>query len=125
MSAFPDQPLHFLKWAQAKDKKIRESSFLPRKLYGEYLEDILECALAKLPSTVVYEGVDDEAISIKLIQDETKAVIKLASGNVVVAEKVVLATGNFSGALPHGVSESIASSERFIANPRQSDSTRL
>lgn len=116
MSAFPDDPLHFLKWARSRDKKLSESSFVQRCLYGEYLDDVLEAGLKSLPPFLSYEALNGEAISIKLIQDDSKAVIKLADGNVVVADKVVLATGNFKSGTPAGISETIAASEHYVAD---------
>ncbi|MCC7530787.1 MAG: FAD/NAD(P)-binding protein [Candidatus Melainabacteria bacterium] len=128
MSAFPDDPLHFLKWARSRNKNLSESSFLPRSLYGEYLDDVLEAGIKSLPSFVAYEALRGEAISIKLIQDNNKAVIKLADGNVVVADKVVLATGNFKAGIssqPAGISETIAGSERYFADAWSKQSPQL
>ena len=117
MSAFPDEPLHFLKWARTKLPKLSETAFVPRALYGEYVQDILQSALNSIPPEVTFERIEDEVLSVKMIQDETKAVLKLANGDVVVADKVVLATGNFSPSAPAGVSQGIANSERYINNP--------
>lgn len=120
MSALPDEPLHFLKWARAQNLVVSESSFLSRKAYGQYIESILQSTISKLPAFITFERLTDEALSIKLIQDKTKAVIKLASGDVVVADKVVLATGNFSPQTPSGISQSVAASDRYINNPWKS-----
>jgi len=117
MSAFPDEPLHFLKWARTKLPKLSETAFVPRSLYGEYIQNILQSAINQLPSLVTFERCEDEVLSVKMIQDETKAVLKLASGDVVVADKVVIATGNFSPSAPSGISQGIANSERYINNP--------
>ncbi len=117
MSALPDEPLHFLKWARAKNMVVSESSYLSRELYGEYIDSILQSTVNNLPAFITFERLTDEALSIKLIQDKTKAVIKLASGDVIVADKVVLATGNFTPRAPSGISQSIALSERYINNP--------
>lgn len=119
MSALPDEPLHFLKWARAQNMVVSESSYLSRKLYGQYIDSILQSTVSNLPAFITFEKLTDEALSIKLIQDQTKAVIKLASGEVVVADKVVLATGNFSPQTPSGISQSIAASERYVNNPWQ------
>lgn len=125
MSAFPDDPLHFLKWARSRDNKLSESSFVPRNLYGEYLDGVLEAGINSLPPFVSYEALNGEAISIKLIQDDSKAVIKLADGNVVVADKVVLATGNFKAGRPSGISQTIASSEHYFSDAWSADCARI
>ncbi len=45
MSAFPDDPDHFLRWARRADPGISEWSYLPRTEYGRYLQDVLGEAL--------------------------------------------------------------------------------
>ncbi|MBC7997230.1 MAG: FAD/NAD(P)-binding protein [Leptolyngbya sp.] len=125
MSAFPDEPLHFIKYARAKDPKISESTFVSRKLYGEYLEDILEIARENLPAIVKLETIEDEAISIKLIQGQTKAAIKFASGDVLVADKIVLALGNMRPIAPQGLSEGIVNSPNYQGDPWAFDASEL
>ncbi len=50
MSAFPSKPDHFLEWLMKfeplnfSDKKRTANSFVPRKLYGEYLNSIWDKA---------------------------------------------------------------------------------
>src|SRR5271154_5056393 len=42
MSALPEEPRHFLDWLRARNwPGVNPDSFAPRKLYGEYLEDLL------------------------------------------------------------------------------------
>jgi uncharacterized NAD(P)/FAD-binding protein YdhS len=41
MSAWPDCPGDFLKFAQAHDASIKPGAFLPRKLYGQYVRQQL------------------------------------------------------------------------------------
>jgi len=53
MSAFPDDPVHFLRWAKKKEASeltapwlteindINGTSFLPRRAYGDYLVELL------------------------------------------------------------------------------------
>jgi uncharacterized NAD(P)/FAD-binding protein YdhS len=51
MSAFPDQPSHFLDWVMARPsfqdlpKEIVANSFLSRNLYGDYLCELWRDAL--------------------------------------------------------------------------------
>src|SRR5881392_4501815 len=49
MSAFADDPDHFLRYARARNPTIEGGTFAPRKLYGEYLEWILQTAIARVP----------------------------------------------------------------------------
>lgn len=41
MSALPDDPGHFLRWARQGDAAVGEWSYLPRTAYGRYLQDVL------------------------------------------------------------------------------------
>lgn len=41
MSAFPDDPDHFTRWAHARDPAVTGGSFLPRLVYGAYLEQLI------------------------------------------------------------------------------------
>jgi uncharacterized NAD(P)/FAD-binding protein YdhS/predicted metal-dependent enzyme (double-stranded beta helix superfamily) len=41
MSAFADQPDHFLEWCHRRGRNVAAGDFLPRAWYGEYLGDLL------------------------------------------------------------------------------------
>src|SRR5207247_9113805 len=42
MSAFPEDPEHFVRWAQLNyDSGTGNEDFLPRRVYGQYIESIL------------------------------------------------------------------------------------
>ena len=41
MSAFPDEPAHFVEWLRARWPGAVPDAFAPRKMYGEYIEDVL------------------------------------------------------------------------------------
>ena len=41
MSAFPDEPSHFLNWLRARDASAHHGTFAPRRVYGDYLEELL------------------------------------------------------------------------------------
>src|SRR5947199_5485594 len=42
MSAFPEDPEHFVHWAQLNhDSGIAAEDFLPRRVYGQYIQSIL------------------------------------------------------------------------------------
>ena len=49
MSALVDEPGHFLAWLQARDPRAQAGTFAPRRLYGEYLEELLAQAAACEP----------------------------------------------------------------------------
>src|ERR1041385_867898 len=79
MSAFPDDPDHFLRWAKSNyDGKTEACSFLPRKQYGRYLGTIFsEAVLAGGRRRVHWKR--DEARNISVTGDG-KIQIRLRSG---------------------------------------------
>ncbi|MDA2804837.1 FAD/NAD(P)-binding protein [Nocardiopsis suaedae] len=46
LSAFPDRPAHLLEWARLSGVRCTPATFLPRRVYGDYLEDTLTATAA-------------------------------------------------------------------------------
>jgi uncharacterized NAD(P)/FAD-binding protein YdhS len=113
MSAFCDDPEHFVRWAQAHyDRAVTASRFLPRRIYGQYIDWVLAYAAGRHPGTITWKN--DEVESVSQICEVAR--IKLRSGKIVTADKVVLALGNFppaSSSLPEAVRESSG----YVGNP--------
>ncbi|GAB4289875.1 MAG: hypothetical protein Fur0025_24500 [Oscillatoriaceae cyanobacterium] len=102
MSAFADDPDHFLKWLHRNGYGASTaSSFLPRQVYGDYLGALLKEAETNAGAGVVLQRIVGEAVAI-----ETTAggmMIYLKEGECLWAEKVVLAIGNFPASLPEPI----------------------
>jgi len=100
MSAFPEDGEHFLRWARANhDWQVEPCSFLPRIEYGRYLGTILsEAALSGGKSCLHWKR--DEARAISATGDG-EIEIQLRSGARILADKVVLALGNFPSSDPN------------------------
>jgi len=98
MSAFDDQPNHFVDWIQRQSPHIpggapaAESVFVPRHVYGAYLRDLL---ITVKPAP---ERVHEEVVAIEV--GEGISLLRCASGRVLSASLVVLATGNDRPATP-------------------------
>lgn len=100
MSAFPDDPGHLLRWlnynytelAPFLPYDLNVSSFIPRQIFGLYLQSILEEAEATAPSNTRLERIEAEVVAIK--NEGKKANVALGNGQVFTADKVVLALGN-------------------------------
>jgi uncharacterized NAD(P)/FAD-binding protein YdhS len=113
MSAFPDDPEHFLRWARLNhDIGVRPDAFLPRQVYGRYIAFVLQREIDLHPAR--FERVQDEAVSVARVGRVTE--IHLRSGQTLFADKVVLAFGNFPpgdprlpGKTPH--------SQRYVSDP--------
>jgi len=97
ISALPDQPNHFLDWLQKNyDARMTETDFAPRAVFGRYIHSLLKTVpnLDHRQTTVFDCHVAGE-----------QATLDLADGTKIVADAVVLATGNFDSAPLRGVAE--------------------
>ncbi len=92
MSAFPDDAEHFLRWAQKHyDADVEGGSFVPRRVYGEYIEATLREAQGA--SNGRLEWIHDEVVAVTRKGNEAE--LSLADGRKLIADRVVLALGNF------------------------------
>jgi uncharacterized NAD(P)/FAD-binding protein YdhS len=113
MSAYPDVPNHFVKWAQRHcHGSVKSSDFLPRSLYGQYIVSQLREATRFYPDKL--RCTYDDAIS--LAPSAGATMVHLASGHVLFADKVVLALGNFPPA-DLSLPGKKPNSSRYFSNP--------
>jgi uncharacterized NAD(P)/FAD-binding protein YdhS len=88
MSAWPDEPDDFVRWSGAAP-----DAFVPRSVYGAYLETVLTHAHSRAAPGVSLHLICGEAVSASL---EGGAVgIDLEDGRRILAAAAVLALGNF------------------------------
>ena len=101
MSAFQDQPDHFVEYARAAcNEKVSAKDFLPRCIYGAYLKECLRDAMVANPLLKV-----DGRKVIDLIGPDKSggASVVLKDQSVIETGSVVLATGNQSSAFASSV----------------------
>jgi uncharacterized NAD(P)/FAD-binding protein YdhS/glyoxylase-like metal-dependent hydrolase (beta-lactamase superfamily II) len=106
MSAFPDDPGHLLRWltynrnelAAFLPDELNASSFIPRQIYGLYIQSILEEAEATTSSNVRLERITDEVVAVE--PTDKGAIVSLRSSRTFKADKIVLALGNSPAAPP-------------------------
>ena len=100
MSAFRDEPDHFLRWLRTRSEfdtlpeiELRER-FIPRMVYGDYLRSIMHHHLQSADglTPIKTEFVAGEVLDIEPAGDT--AVVRLANSTTLEADRVVLATGN-------------------------------
>jgi uncharacterized NAD(P)/FAD-binding protein YdhS len=115
MGAFPDQLEHFHNWLVAKGYDFFPNDFVPRRLYGEYLRELLAETVAAKTANVAVNFLDDEAVDVLI--DDDKAQVILNSGEILYSDKVVLAFGNFPPPHPKSESTSFVSAEKYFQNP--------
>ncbi|MDZ7959576.1 MAG: FAD/NAD(P)-binding protein [Aulosira sp. DedQUE10] len=114
MSAFADKPKHFLNWLHRNGHTdTTASTFVPRKVYGEYIQAILNEAEANAPAYVSLERICDEAIAIETTSYNTR--IQLSSGKSLYVQKVVLALGNFPASLPQPIA-ALGNNHRYVTD---------
>ncbi|RYY24559.1 MAG: FAD-dependent oxidoreductase [Sphingomonadales bacterium] len=111
MSAFPDDPSHFVRWLEARGVVDAPTAFIPRVTYGEYLRELLEAALRD-PSgrlTLVRGEVED----LEFADD-----VKVRMGDrIVEADAAVLAVGNLPPHDPPGLDPEKLSTARYKGDP--------
>jgi uncharacterized NAD(P)/FAD-binding protein YdhS len=112
MSAFPDDPDHFVRWLESRGVESPRTAFIPRVTYGEYLRELLAEALARAGDrlTLIREEVCD------LEPDAEGVTLKLAKGELR-ADAAVLAVGNLPPHDPPGLDPEILSAERYKRDP--------
>ena len=114
MSALAGEPGHFLDYCRNIDPHFNSGTFLPRRIYGDYLEDTLRAAR------------DAGGIALDLITAEVSAVrrnvgaagwwVSLADGRRIHADRVVLALGHSPPRTPRPLA-GLAGTPNYVANP--------
>ena len=115
MSAFAEDENDFLRFAQRRDPAIQGGTFVPRHLYGDYLEHILLSAQSASARGTVLAHVADEALSVEETADG--ALVRLAHGAPLAVDRVVIAAGNYTPTPPPLADARYLEDPRFIADP--------
>lgn len=115
MSALPDDPDHFLRWLAERHPAM--NGFVPRIVYGDYLSDLLREAARRANGPL--RLVEDEAIDIE--RDGGQSRVRLASGEVIVADSVVLASGNLPPHQPPALAEAGLGKDLYAPDPWAAD----
>ena len=98
MSAMPEEPDHFLRWARANyEPSIQPRSFLPRSLYGRYIGWLLQQATTN-GNRERLRWYQDQALSLR--RKGGNFAVQRKSGDELLAHVAVVATGNFPPANP-------------------------
>ena len=111
MSAFPDDPSHFVRWLQKRGVADAPHAFIPRVIYGEYLRELLEAALrdSRGRLTLVRDEVEDLDFA-----NDVKVRLK---SRTIHADAAVLAVGNLPPHDPPGLAPDRLSAARYKGDP--------
>jgi uncharacterized NAD(P)/FAD-binding protein YdhS len=116
MSMNSSDPVEFLKFAQQRLPYATAEDFLPRAIYGEYLESALLDAELSAPSHVQLERIRAHVCAIERTGGTSPFRAELDDGTSFVADDVVLALGNPPPASLPGT-QALFGSPRYIADP--------
>ncbi|WP_066718282.1 FAD/NAD(P)-binding protein [Sphingomonas pituitosa] len=112
MSAFPDDPGHLVRWLEGRGVEHAAASFVPRRVYGEYLREMLAQALARYPDRLRLVRGEVEDVTF----DADGATLQLSDGTLR-ADAAVLAVGNLPPHDPPGLDPAALSPTRYKGDP--------
>ena len=110
LSAVDGDPDHLLRWCADRGLPAEPTSFLPRKLYGRYLADVLDHA--EVPSGSMLRR--NRGVVTDVRRDGPDLTVEMSCGLNVSADKVVLALGNPP---PRRQPEFEVLGERYLPDP--------
>jgi uncharacterized NAD(P)/FAD-binding protein YdhS len=116
MSASSIEPQQFLRFAQRRMPQVTGEDFLPRALYGEYLQEVLLAARLTSPRHIELETWQGEVSGVRRIERHLPLQVELSDGRRITADDVVLALGNPNPA-SLAAAHDVASHPAYIADP--------
>lgn len=116
MSGSSREPMDFLEFARVRHPDATPDDFLPRSVFGEYLQSLLKEAELSCPAHVRLERVHGEVQSLERVGGIQGLRLHLADRRTIMADEVVLAMGNPPPARLPGA-EPLVGSGRYIENP--------
>jgi uncharacterized NAD(P)/FAD-binding protein YdhS len=116
MSANPREPLEFLEFAKRRLPYATADDFLPRALYGEYLEASLTSAELSAQPDVRFEKMRAEIVEISRDAESGAIHLHTTDGRSIIADDVVLALGNPAPASPP-IMDCLSGSPRYSEDP--------
>ena len=116
MSALPEDPEHFLRWASSRDASIRRDTFVSRRVYGEYLEALLrEAEAAAAGAGARLERVVGEVRDLE--PNGARITVVFSDGARRDADRIVLALGNYSPNDPPADGADFYSTDLYVRDP--------
>lgn len=122
MSASSADPLDFLRYAQRTWPETTAEDFLPRAVYGDYLQESLAAAERAAAVHVRLERVRGKVCSLELLRPAHTFILGFENGHEMKATEVVLALGNPPPADLPGA-DALRGSTRLINNPWSAPAT--
>jgi uncharacterized NAD(P)/FAD-binding protein YdhS len=127
MSVDPRRPLDFLSFAQQRLSDATPEDFLPRALYGDYLQARLHEARTNASGHVRFDRLQAQVCTVERVPEGADFQVGLSDGRRIRADDVVLALGNPPPAQPVEVPEDLPGAgdatgcPRYVADPWSAD----
>ncbi len=109
MSCLYDDPEHLMSFLTERKHNYSNTSFIPRKLYGEYVYHTFK----KCCDTYAHL----HKVEVVRTANGTQQVVELLNGNAITCDKVVLAIGNFEPSDPKLKDAHYTTSKNYIKDP--------
>ncbi|MGE7204656.1 FAD/NAD(P)-binding protein [Sphingomonas sp. NPDC019816] len=116
MSALRDDPDHFVRWLRARGAGDART-FVPRRVYGDYLRNLLMETIAADPTRLTLAQGEVSALT----RDGAGFRLALAEGREMTADAVVLALGNLPPHTPPGIDPSVLAQGCYREDPWAGD----
>ncbi|CAJ3240197.1 FAD/NAD(P)-binding protein [Burkholderia pseudomallei] len=94
MSAVAGDDDDFYRYASGRDPRVARGSFVPRRIYGDYLEARLTEAIEQAHAGIEFRSVVGSAVRIAPVDGGARGAITMDGGAVIEADRVVLSSGN-------------------------------
>ena len=115
MSAFVEQPSHFIEWLGDIGGSPPDQVFVTRDRYGQYLQSLLRRATTEGRAARRLALEHDEVRSIR--REGAGWRLSLAMGRTLHADAVVLALGNLPPLAPQGLDSALLGTTRYAPDP--------
>lgn len=99
MSLFPDRPSHLCDWLRSNGPEYGAEDFIPRRLFGAYVQDTFEAQLRRSDNRTRLCFQDAEAIDCDALDDD-RQIFHLSSGERLAAKASVFCIGGTPAGLP-------------------------
>lgn len=99
MSMFPDRPNHLMEWLGENEPQFGPEDFIPRRIYGRYVQDTLQACLYHKDNRAEVHFLDAEAIDCEDLADG-RQVYHLSDGSRLEATASIFCLGGTPQGLP-------------------------
>ena len=116
LSVQPGDPLHFLRYVRQSHPDADAEDFMPRSMYGDYLQEVLDQAERAAPAGVALKRMFGEVTRIDRPDGDKPLLVQITGREPIAADRVVLALGNPRSAV-HPWAQGLLHHPAYIHDP--------